>query len=606
LSAKNSLNNNFSRILLYYEVGADFLAGLAILCGIWGSLYNVVQFGILQLFLMILIFMIMNIQKLAMLANESSERGKNIASEIDSDQDSDDAGISAAEIKRDYQVFRQIYYPLTLLIAAIVGIIVELIIVYHLTKIGSLNRPPLLIGILSMVVSFAFLISSNLFGNNAENGPEYPMLGYFYQAGQWVAFVSGLSIILGYVGFGLVEPWLGYAIAGFLILVFIDVLFQCVIRLLYRDQNYSVALNLAILPVLLSGGNPMKSLLNTLENTAGISFRSTWTVKFIRKNTILLIFIVMLFFWLMTSFVQINPDEKGILYSLGKIKNSRPVLPGIHLKLPWPIQIVKIYPAYKISNFTVGYEANKQGNYLWTRNHSGEEYKLLLGDGKELVSINMQVSYKIGDLNDYVLQYDNPEEKLKAEAYRILLYETVTTNLDNLLSRNRSSFAAMIEKKLQEVCEAQHLGLEVMGVALANIHPPIEIAREYQSIVSANIQKEKIIIEATAYADSSIPQAEKIKNETIKNAEVEALIRKGQANSEAEQYLYQWRAYQINNSAYTQWKWLDVLENSLNGKDLYLIDKKLNMQKGSIWFDMRALTGNKVKEGASSNVERGI
>jgi membrane protease subunit HflK len=300
--------------------------------------------------------------------------------------------------------------------------------------------------------------------------------------------------------------------------------------------------------------------------------------------------IIGIFFWGMTAFVQINPQQQGLLYNLGKIESRQPLLPGIHIKLPWPIQTVKIYPAYKINSFTVGYESEQRGDYLWTAGHNGEEYKLLLGGGKELVSINMQVFYKIGDLYEYTLQYDNPEEKLKAEAYRILLNETVTTDLNKLLSLNRSSFSKIVALKLQQISKDQRLGIEVTDVALTSIHPPTEIAREYQKIVSADIQKKTIITNAESYADSAIPKAEKDRNELIKVSQVESISRKGQANSDAAKYTYQKNAYQLGPGIYKEWKWLEVLENTLSGKKLFLLDKNLNLRKGSIWLDIRQKT----------------
>lgn len=298
---------------------------------------------------------------------------------------------------------------------------------------------------------------------------------------------------------------------------------------------------------------------------------------------------MVLIFWFTTAFVQINFQEEGILYHLGQVKTEKSLKPGIHIKWPWPIDRVKIYKASEIRFFTVGYEADKQMDYLWTINHGGEEYKLLLGDGKELVSINMQVHYKIGNVFDYALQYDQPEEKLKAETYHILLYETATTNLESLLSQNRTSFSQKLTKKLQEVSHQQKMGLEITDVALTSIHPPIEVASDYQQIVSAHMQKEIIITEAQTYADSLIPKAEKTKNESIAKAQVDAYNRKGQALSDAQLYQYKLKAYSLNPRAYKEGAYLKVLEKGLSGKKLYLIDKGIHVNQSSFWIDIRRL-----------------
>ena len=480
---------------------------------------------------------------------------------------------------------------------------VELLVFKALPNANYLNKAPIWIGVFSVVVSFFLLVSSNLFLQQGESNGKHKMLGLLFRATQWISFLSGLAIVLRYLGFGQVEYWLSYLVFALVMMIFAETGVQGILRGLDSTDRYEPELDLPLLSAVLSGGNPVSRLLALLEESMGISLRSTWTIQYVRKNLLLIGLILSCFLWGMTSLVQINPDEQGILYSLGRVKGRQAMLPGIHLKLPWPFEMVVVYPYYKVQNFTVGYEADKQSDYLWTKKHSGEEYKLLLGDGKELVSVNMQVFYKISDIYTYALQYNEPEEKLKAEAYRILLNETVTTNLDNLLSRDRSSFATLIANKLQESSQNQKLGLEVMYVALISIHPPTDIAREYQEIVSAGIQKQNIITQAKSYAGSSIPKAEKAKDETVKAAQIEAINRKGEAFSESDTYSYQKRAYQANPLAYREWKWLEMLENALKEKTLYLLDKGLDVQKGSIWLDMRQRGNEKGKEENKSFLE---
>ncbi|MGD9212073.1 MAG: SPFH domain-containing protein, partial [Desulfobacteraceae bacterium] len=483
--------------------------------------------------------------------------------------------------------YHELYYPLQITAMASAGLLIELFVYYGLRNIYISGAPTILLGIFILSLTLVLLASASFFNQNQEI-QGFKILGYFFKAGQWMAFFCGSSVVIKYLGYGQIEYWLGYLAVIFLVIIFFEIFICGIARLVDGKVNQNIELKLLILPALLSGGNPINKLLVSIEENIGISLRSTWTLNFIRRNIFFIAFIITVFFWLMTSLVQVNPEEQGIIYSLGKIEHQNPMLPGIHFKLPWPIQTVKIYPFYKINNFTVGYESNQQGDFLWTKSHSGKEYKLLLGDGKEMVCINMQVSYKIGDLYEYILQYDDPAKKLKAEAYRILLNETVSTNLDKLLSRDRSSFSKMVTQKLQQTSKQQKLGLEVMNAALISIHPPTEIAWEYQQIVSATIQKQNIITKAKAYADASMPEAEKEKNKMIKTSKVEALTRIGQALSESDAYLYQLRAYQLNTCAYKTWKRLETLENAVKDKKKYLLDQQLNIQKGGFWLDMRS------------------
>jgi regulator of protease activity HflC (stomatin/prohibitin superfamily) len=555
-----------------------------------------IQFGVMQCFIIFVIACLLRFKKYESLAitNETN-------SESDDNQTGAERQPSAERIpslsEKKLTNYRDRSYPLLLLGATTIAFLIEFFIFTKLKfmVINDLDKskPPILIGVFSILVSFLYLISANWFEQNAEHGAEYKMLSYFFRAGQWLSFCSGLAVIIKYLGFGQVEQWLSYLMVAFIVIIFLEVGGQCAIRLVDGKANYSPALKLTILPALLSGRNPINTLLISLERNTGISFRSTWTVGFIRRNILLILVVLAVFFWFMTIFVQVNPDEKGIVYHLGRIKRAEIMLPGLHFKWPWPIETVKIYPVCKVQNFTVGYESKLQADYLWTMNHGGDEYKLLLGNGRELVSINMRVYYKIDNLYEYVLLYESPVELLKAEAYRILLYETVVANLDHILSRDRTSLSKMLTQKLQETSKQRKLGLDVITVTLTGIHPPAEMAYEYQKFVSAYIRKQIIIIKAKTDAEAAIPRAEKLKDEMIKNSQVDALARKGQSLGEYNKYKYQENAYHLDPDAYKEWKWLEVFENSLKNKKIYLLDKKQTINKGGLWLDMRKIFDEK-------------
>ena len=492
------------------------------------------------------------------------------------------------------KVYYNYCYPVLIILLILVAGFIENLFFHYFSNSYISIGPLVLMSAGCIILSFLFLFGANAL-TQSDSAEEYMIFSYFLKASQWFLFLLAAALILKYFGVDLFEQIIRDIIFVFICISLLEFLIQSVFRFMNGRAVQSPVFRLYVIPALVSGGNPFNHLLLSFEKKTGMSFRSTWTIRLIRENFLIGVLSILIFFWLMTAFVQINVDEEGILYHFGKISNERVLAPGIHLKWPYPINTVKIYKVDKIQSFNVGYEAGKNKDYLWTMGHGGEEYKLLLGDGKELVSVNMKVYYKIGDLKQYVMQYEIPEEKLKAEAYRILLFETVTTNLDYLLSRDRSSFAQTIEDKLRLVSKRQNLGIEVTDVDVVSIHPPIEVAQYYQQIVSANIIKETTIIKAQSYSDALIPKYEDKKNKMIAEARVEALTRTGEAKGQANRSLYELQAYQLSPSVYKEQKWLETLENSLVGKELYLIDKKLKANGGTYWLDIRGLNDGEIK-----------
>jgi regulator of protease activity HflC (stomatin/prohibitin superfamily) len=143
------------------------------------------------------------------------------------------------------------------------------------------------------------------------------------------------------------------------------------------------------------------------------------------------------------------------------------------------LKTIARYPVRQVQTLSLSYAGPLKESLLWGRTHAGEEYQLLLGDGRALVSVDATVTYRIRDAVAFALAFQNPRDALDALAYRLLMTATVATNLDRLLTADRESFARRFEADLQKVCDAQALGLEILHVGFVRLHPPVGIAEAY-------------------------------------------------------------------------------------------------------------------------------
>lgn len=335
--------------------------------------------------------------------------------------------------------------------------------------------------------------------------------------------------------------------------------------------------------MLMSREKPLSTLFNNPEGEI-ISQRTRWITNFVKNNIFYLFLLIIILIWGLTAFVQIEASESGILYHFGKLKKN-PLTPGLHLKWPWPIDTVLKIPVKKISSFTVGF-AGKHENYLWSSSQKTNEYKLLQGDGRELVTINMEVYYQIDNTTNYLLRYCNPEEKLEGEAYRILLQEIVNKNIDQLMSRDRKSLGNTISSQLQQVCRKYKLGLEVINIALTNIHPPVDLVEYYRELVNSQIQKKILIAQAEAAREKRLPLAEREKSDYINKAKTNSIENITEANSKIITFTYQNDAFQLSPLLYKKRMRLNKLIKVLSDKNLYLINSNLSQQNRELWFDL--------------------
>ena len=314
------------------------------------------------------------------------------------------------------------------------------------------------------------------------------------------------------------------------------------------------------------------SLVDWLEENTGISMRSLWSLKFLKVSlpTCLLGGIVLL--WLSTCVVQVDAYQEGALYRFGRLSESDILEPGLHFKLPVPFEVAEVHDVTHTKTMVVGYEGDDETtNNLWTMGHKGEEHKLLLGAGRELVAINLKISYRIDDLHAYLTNYADPEAVLNAKGYEIIMHDTVNTDINTLMSVDRSALSKEIETKLAQFAEEAELGIEVQGVALASIHPPVEISDTYQSVVSAGIQKKAAVLAAEGEALKAKEGANAEHQVTINEADITHDNRVSSANAESIEYNASLKAYRMDPEAFRLDRYLDAVQNALSGKKKYIL-----------------------------------
>lgn len=328
----------------------------------------------------------------------------------------------------------------------------------------------------------------------------------------------------------------------------------------------------------LTGMGKDKNILSYLEENTGITMRSLWSLQLIKKLLPGALLGTVLLVWLASCFVQIGPNQEGALFRLGKMK-EKTLQPGIHVTLPWPIDRVDVYDTRSLGKVTIGYVSQGDQDNIWTKDHGGEEYLLLLGDGNEMVAINLEVQYRINDLISYIRSGAEPEAILQAQAYEIVTERTIGTDLDTLLSTDREVFSETFREELTQRLESYNTGLAVVDVVLESIHPPVNVADVYQDLISAEIDAEYTLINAQNTAYQHLVSAQKEKTEVISNALVEKYEKVAQAQAAVTEFMAAAEADRNYRSEYRFFKYIKALTESYNGTKLIIVGEGVDSSK---------------------------
>lgn len=399
--------------------------------------------------------------------------------------------------------------------------------------------------------------------------------------GRFCALVIAAVMVLRLVGLGDYQRWLCYGLIAVWIYASIFYAYSIISRAIRRELRDNPRI---VIPLPFAGKDEDDdmAILSHLEANTGITFRSLWSLRYIKAVLPYTVLFTALFFWLATGLVQINPYEQGARYRFGHLGPDDILEPGLHLTLPWPFDKTEVYDTGHIRELTIGYNADRQSDNLWTEEHGSNEYRLLLGEGNELVSINMRLEYAVDDLWRYVTVAADPVSLLSAEAYEMITDRTIKADLDTLLSVDRTQLAEEFRTTLNGALAENPIGLTVERVVIESIHPPVEVAAIYQNVVSAELRAEALIWEAEAKAAVAVAKAETAYDIAVKTAEADYHTRMAAARAEVTEFMAAVAADNSHRDAYRYYKYLNALQRALGNTRLYLLGEDIDA--GSLYL----------------------
>jgi modulator of FtsH protease HflK len=239
------------------------------------------------------------------------------------------------------------------------------------------------------------------------------------------------------------------------------------------------------------------------------------------------VFFSIILMLLLSSVVIVLPSENALVIRLGNVTN-RVLEPGIHLKAPWPFNVIRKYDVWEIRRVHVGshqpskpeqeiYQKDKP--ILWTNLHGIVDDELLIvappadlmaktqtqnknekAPSISLAGADILVEYRIKDLKLYVKSAAKPDEYFKQIAEAESSRSMYQYDIDSLFCEGRIKLPEVLKIKIQQASNKVELGIEVLNVGIGGVHPPQAVASAFQETVSAQQEKETAIQSAEQYA----------------------------------------------------------------------------------------------------------
>jgi membrane protease subunit HflK len=243
--------------------------------------------------------------------------------------------------------------------------------------------------------------------------------------------------------------------------------------------------------------------------------------------------------------------QRAVVERLGR--RTGPALePGLHAKLPWPIDVVRLVDVERVRDVVIGGRDEDEPKrdsvrfpvIAWTKGHgaSSKDEPLLLVARKDegagdapvsLLAARIGVRWRVADVDAFVASASEPERVLEQIASREIGFLACGLDVVQVLGPGREAFARELRARIDAAARARGLGIEVLEVGLEDVHPPPEVAQAWESETAALEGREARrlagVKEAAKKAPEARAQAEAVRARARAKADARAALSKADA-----------------------------------------------------------------------------
>jgi membrane protease subunit HflK len=145
--------------------------------------------------------------------------------------------------------------------------------------------------------------------------------------------------------------------------------------------------------------------------------------------------------------------------------------------------------------------------------------------------------------------------------------------IDDILTTERNAIEGEAREGLQAVLDDYGAGIEVKGIYLQSVHPPIEVADAFRDVVNANEEKNRLINLAEAYSREQLPLA---RGNAFSSLEDAGAYRKeliDKSGGEGKRFLSSAHEFDRYPSVTKERLYLETMESGLIGPKKIVMDK---------------------------------
>lgn len=307
------------------------------------------------------------------------------------------------------------------------------------------------------------------------------------------------------------------------------------------------------------------------------------SLKRIYTVTGLVLLIIVLGITAVTTWYTVDESDQAVILTFGKVEEAV-TEPGLHFKLPWPIQQVE-----KLSKETFslqfGYE-DKEGKMK----DFPEETKMITGD-EFIVLADLVVQWKITNPEKYLYNAQNPKEILYDATSASLRSIIGSSFIDEALTSGKAEIEADVRDLLSSLIEKYDVGISILAVKLQDVElPNEEVRKAFTDVTDARETADTKKNEANKYVNQRMNEVIGEEAAIKSKAEGERAARLEKARGDVAVFNKLYEEYSKNPAITRERLVLETLEQVLPGSEIYIMNDDGNTLK---YFPIRPLEKEK-------------
>ncbi len=254
-----------------------------------------------------------------------------------------------------------------------------------------------------------------------------------------------------------------------------------------------------------------------------------------------------------STLYKVEADSRAVVLRLGKKLKIAP--PGLHLKLPWPIDTAYSVPVERVQSIEFGYRtlvAGRRTEYARPGAQDKMIARMLTAD-LNLAHVEWVVQYQIIDPELFLFRVGGDRRSDPNTNARDLIADVSEAamrriigdvSVDSVITIGREQIAQDAKIEMQQMLDGFESGVRVVNVRLQSATPPDKVKDAFDAVNRAKQSKERVVNESKGERNRLIPAARGRRDRTIAEAEGYALRVQKEATGQGTAFLAQLAEYE--------------------------------------------------------------